>query len=78
MSPISIHPNPASEKFFIEGLTDMNSTADLISTEGKIVLEKAKIENDGSVDITGIPPGAYYLIIKSGDVKSYSQKLIIK
>jgi glucose/arabinose dehydrogenase len=73
-----IHPNPASEKVFIEGLEDLNSTADLFSTEGKIVLEKAKIENDGSVDITGIPAGVYYLIIKSGDVKSYSQKLIIK
>ncbi|WP_265131122.1 PQQ-dependent sugar dehydrogenase [Chryseobacterium oranimense] len=75
---VSIHPNPASEKVFIEELPDMNNTIDLISTEGKIVLEKVKIENDGSVDITGIPPGAYYLIIKSGDVKSYSQKLIIK
>jgi len=77
-NPIYIHPNPASEKVFVEGLTDGNSTADLISTEGKIVLEKAKIENDGSVDITGIPAGAYYLIIKSNDMKSYSQKLIIK
>ncbi|REC79152.1 cadherin [Chryseobacterium elymi] len=78
LTSIYVHPNPASEKVFIEGLADMKSTADLISTEGKIVLEKAKIENDGSVDITGIPSGAYYLIIKSGDVKSYSQKLIIK
>ncbi|WP_034726193.1 PQQ-dependent sugar dehydrogenase [Chryseobacterium sp. JM1] len=77
-NPISIHPNPASEKVFIEGLTDKNSTVDLTSTEGKIVLEKAKIENDGSIDITGIPPGAYYLMIKSGDMKSYSQKLMIK
>lgn len=73
-----IHPNPASEKVFIEGLTDLRSTADLISMEGKIVLDKGKIENDGSLDITGIPPGVYYLIIKSGDVKSFSQKLIIK
>lgn len=75
---IYIHPNPASEKVFIEGLTDLRSTADLISTEGKIALDKAKIENDGSLDITGIPPGVYYLIIKSGEIKSYSQKLIIK
>ncbi|KXH81273.1 PQQ-dependent sugar dehydrogenase [Chryseobacterium kwangjuense] len=75
---VYIHPNPASEKVFIEGFDNRNSTADLISTEGKIALDKAKIENDGSVDITGIPPGVYYLIIKTGDVKSYSQKLIIK
>lgn len=75
---IYIHPNPASEKVFVEGLDTINSTAELFSTEGKLVLDKAKIENDGSIDITGIPPGVYYLIIKSGDVKSYSQKLIIK
>lgn len=75
---VYIHPNPASEKVFIEGFDNRNSTADLISTEGRIALDKAKIENDGSVDITGIPPGVYYLIIKTGDVKSYSQKLIIK
>ncbi|PIF45217.1 putative secreted protein (Por secretion system target) [Chryseobacterium sp. 52] len=78
LNPINIHPNPASEKVFIEGLSDMKNTADLISMEGKIVLEKAKIENDGSVDIAGITPGVYYLIIKSGDQKSYSQKLIVK
>lgn len=75
---IYIHPNPASEKVFVEGLDMINSTAELFSTEGKLVLDKAKIENDGSIDITGIPPGVYYLIIKSGEVKSYSQKLIIK
>lgn len=75
---IYIHPNPASEKVFVEGLDTINSTAELFSTEGKLVLDKAKIENDGSIDITGIPPGVYYVIIKSGDVKSYSQKLIIK
>ncbi|KMQ63080.1 cadherin [Chryseobacterium angstadtii] len=78
LTTINVHPNPASEKVFIEGLEDKRSTADLISTEGKIVLEKAKIENDGSVDIKGISPGAYYLIIKSGEQKSYSQKLIIQ
>ncbi|PQA95084.1 cadherin [Chryseobacterium shigense] len=77
---IKVYPNPASEKVFIEGFADgkNKSTAGLISTEGKIVLDSVKIENDGSVDITGIPAGAYYLILKSGDVKSYSQKLIIE
>lgn len=77
---IRVYPNPASEKVFVEGFADgkNKSTAGLISTEGKIVLDSVKIENDGSVDITGIPAGAYYLILKSGDVKSYSQKLIIE
>jgi len=78
LSQIRIYPNPASEKVFVEGLTDQNISADIISTEGRIVLQSAKVENDGSIDITGIPAGVYYLNLKSGDLRSYSQKLIIK
>ncbi|KQT35879.1 cadherin [Chryseobacterium sp. Leaf405] len=78
LSQIRIYPNPASEKVFVEGLTDQNISADIISTEGKIILKSAKVENDGSIDITGIPAGVYYLNLKSGDLRSYSQKLIIK
>lgn len=78
LSQIRIYPNPASEKVFVEGLNDRNISAEIISTEGRIVLESAKVENDGSIDITGIPAGIYYLNLKSGDLRSYSQKLIIK
>lgn len=78
LSQIRIYPNPASEKVFVEGLTDQNISAEIISTEGRKVLESAKVENDGSIDITGIPAGVYYLNLKSGDLRSYSQKLIIK
>ncbi|MDR2235130.1 MAG: PQQ-dependent sugar dehydrogenase [Chryseobacterium sp.] len=77
-SPVRIYPNPASDKVFVEGFTEENRSAELISTEGKTVRENAKIENDGSIDITGIPTGVYYLILKSGDLKSFSQKLIVK
>jgi len=77
-NPVRIHPNPASERVFIEGFNEKKRSADLISTEGRIVLENAKIENDGSIDITGVPTGTYYLILKSGDIKSYSQKLIVE
>jgi len=75
---ITIHPNPASERVFIDGLIDPNTTIELISTEGKKVLEEIKLDNENSVDITGIPAGVYYINIKSGDLKAYSQKLIIK
>lgn len=77
-SPVRIYPNPASDKVFIEGFDEKKRSADLISTEGKIVLENARIENDGSIDITGIPTGTYYLILKSGNIRSYSQKLIVE
>lgn len=77
-NPVKIYPNPASEKVFVDGFNEKRRSADLISTEGRIVLENAKIENDGSINITGVPSGAYYLILKSGDIKSYSQKLIVE
>ncbi|MFP3836004.1 T9SS type A sorting domain-containing protein, partial [Chryseobacterium sp. SIMBA_028] len=70
--------NPASKKVFIGGLKDKNISAEIISSEGRKVLENAKISSDNSIDITGIPAGVYYINLKSGELKSYSQKLIIK
>ncbi|WP_027378481.1 PQQ-dependent sugar dehydrogenase [Chryseobacterium daeguense] len=78
LSQIKIHPNPASEKVFIEGLKDKNISAEIINFEGRKVIESAKIENDNSINISGLPAGVYFINLKSGDLKSYSQKLIIK
>lgn len=78
LGTVRIYPNPASERVFIDGLRDSNIQIDLISTEGRKVLEEIKLDSENSFDITGITAGVYYLNIKSGDLKSYSQKLIIK
>ncbi|EJL68615.1 Por secretion system C-terminal sorting domain containing protein [Chryseobacterium populi] len=78
LSQIKIHPNPASEKIFIEGLKDKKVSAEIISAEGRKILENAPINNDNSIDISGIPPGVYYINLKSGELKSYSRKVIIE
>ncbi|ANF49215.1 cadherin [Chryseobacterium glaciei] len=78
LKQIKVYPNPASKKVFIDGLKDKNISAEIISSEGRKVLENAKINSDNSIDITGIPAGVYYINLKSGELKSYSQKLIIK
>ena len=78
MSTVRIHPNPAHERVFVEGIKSDNVRIGLISEEGKKVLENIKLDSEKSFDITGITPGVYYLNIKSGDLKEYSQKLIIK
>lgn len=78
LGTVRIYPNPASERVFIDGLKDSDIQIDLISTEGRKVLEKIKLDSENSFDITGITAGVYYLNIKSGDLKAYSQKLIIK
>ena len=75
---IRIYPNPASERVFVEGLQSNYSKIELISTDGKIVLTDVKLDSENSFDVTGIEPGVYYINIKSGDLKEYSQKLIIK
>jgi glucose/arabinose dehydrogenase len=75
---IKVYPNPASKKVFIEGLKDKNTSVDIINFEGRKVLEQAKIGNDNSVDISGIPAGVYFITLNSGDLKAYSKKLIIK
>jgi len=75
---VKIYPNPASERVFVEGLKDRSMTAEIVSAEGRKVLEETELDSDSGIDINGIPAGVYYINIKSGNLKSYSQKLIIK
>jgi hypothetical protein len=57
---------------------DKNTTVEIISFEGRKVLEQGKIESDNSVNISGIPAGVYFINLNSGNEKSYSKKIIIK
>ncbi|WP_294286014.1 PQQ-dependent sugar dehydrogenase [uncultured Chryseobacterium sp.] len=75
---IKVYPNPASKTVFVEGIKDKNATIEIINFEGRKVLEQGKIEKDNSINISGIPAGAYFININSGNHKSYSKKLIIK
>ncbi len=74
---IKIYPNPASGKIFAEGLKTQNNTAEIINAEARIVLD-TKVNNDKSIDISGLTPGVYFITIKSDNLKIYSQKLIVK
>lgn len=78
ISEIKVYPNPASKRVFIEGLKDTKVSVEIISSEGRKVLDQIKINKDNSIDISGIPAGVYYINLKSGELKSYSQKLIIQ
>lgn len=78
LSQIKVYPNPASKKVFIEGLKDVDTSVEIISSEGRKVLDQLKINRDKSIDISSLPAGVYYLNLKSGELKSYSQKLIVQ
>jgi glucose/arabinose dehydrogenase len=78
LASVKVYPNPASKEIFIDGVTDKKATLEIISAEGRKVLETDKISNGKGINISGIPAGVYYINLKSGELKSYSQKLIIK
>ena len=75
---LKIYPNPASKEIFIDGIKDKNVTLELINADGRKVLETDKITSGKGIDISGLPSGVYFINLKSGNLKSYSQKLIIK
>lgn len=70
--------NPVHKEIFINGIKDKKVTAEIISVEGRKVLEAGLVTPGKGIDISGIPAGVYFINVKSGDTKSYSQKLIIK
>ncbi len=74
---ISISPNPASGKIFVKGLDKNNLTAEIINVEGRKILE-TNINSDGSVDISSLKAGLYFVNVKSDGMKVYSQKLMVK
>ncbi|MBV8325281.1 PQQ-dependent sugar dehydrogenase [Chryseobacterium sp.] len=78
LGKISIYPNPAAKEIFVSGIRDKKVSAEIISADGRKVLETSQIINDKSIDISGIPSGVYYINLKSDDLKSYSQKIVIK
>jgi hypothetical protein len=75
---IKVYPNPASKEIFIDGVKDKKATLEIISSEGRKVLETDQITDGKGINISGIPAGVYYINLKSGELKSYSQKIIIK
>lgn len=75
---IKIYPNPASKQIFISGVKGKNTTAEIISAEGRKMLKTDNITNEKGIDISGLTPGVYFINLKSEDYKSYSQKIVIK
>lgn len=79
LSPsIKVHPDQVTKSIFIEGLKDKNATVEIISFEGRKVLEQKTLNTDNRIDVSGIPAGAYFVTINSGGEKAYSKKIILR
>ncbi|MEG0925919.1 PQQ-dependent sugar dehydrogenase [Chryseobacterium sp.] len=78
LGTIKIYPNPASKEVFINEIKDKKVTAEIISTDGRKVLETGVVTEGQRIDISKIPTGVYFINLKSGKLKSFSQKLVIE
>jgi hypothetical protein len=77
-TPVELYPNPANDVITIKGVGSLSVTVDIIDISGRIVLQKAKLNADGTLDISVLAPGVYYVreIDAEGELVAV-QKLIV-
>lgn len=77
---LSVFPNPASDKVYVEGISPHEGNLLLYDLTGKQVKFNAlKIDSHYEVDVSTLPAGAYFIqwISEDGKANSSAKKLII-
>jgi hypothetical protein len=75
--PIEIYPNPSNGLFYYSKEQKPFESISVVDIQGKIVKEYSKINIDGTIDLTGLPQGIYFIQFYNKDsVKS--KTVIIK
>jgi len=77
VAELTLYPNPATTKFFIEGLTEQKvEEMSILSLTGKLVLTKNNIYEQEGINISQLQSGIYIVRIKAGK-QTVSKKLVI-
>lgn len=71
--PVSLYPNPATDKIFIEGAK--NASICIINTSGQCVTQIHSRSEKTEIDISALSPGVYGLVVDDSQ-KIYRQKII--
>ena len=74
-SPISIYPNPTTDKFYISGI-EGQTTIRISSLNGKLISEK-KIASQEAIQVRNLPAGTYLIAIYNKETMAY-YKLVKK
>lgn len=73
---ISVYPNPASDRLFIKILNeDKAENVRLIDNVGREVLKASFNASAGSIDISSLDPGVYFILLE-GEKGVYTSKII--
>lgn len=74
---ISIYPNPAAERFYVQNVNKGQlDKGRIISTSGKIVQQFATLSDEG-IDITSLPSGMYIVQLQFSTGAIQTQKIIV-
>jgi hypothetical protein len=76
-SGITIYPNPAEEKFFIETSGQGGHTINIIDVSGKVVYSQLCSDQINSIDTRNWEKGFYMVLLTQGD-KTATAKLLVK
>ena len=76
MDPVTLYPNPASEKIALYVNYLYIENIRIFNTNGSLVLEKKNLLNSEEINISNLDPGIYFAKINLGD-KVYNKKFIL-
>ncbi|MBN1951175.1 MAG: InlB B-repeat-containing protein [Bacteroidales bacterium] len=73
-STIRVYPNPAHHEVLIGNLPSQAQIC-LFSTDGKLLIRQDGVSTDEMLDISSLPGGMYYLVVRSS-TQNFQQRLV--
>ncbi len=76
---IVVYPNPANDVLYVSfpDPEEMNSALSIYDSNGKLIKDISTFKNVNSINISGIHPGEYFLVVDNNN-KQICKKFIIK
>lgn len=74
MTDVQVYPNPADERFFIDGAT--GSDLSVYSAGGKLMFRMDGLSEKQQIDVSGLTRGLYLVKIKSGGSERIEKLLV--
>lgn len=75
---IKIGPIPCTTYFDIEKNTEVDLTAFLFNTEGRIINTTTLVNKRTTIEMSTLPAGNYFLLIKNGETPVFKSFKVIK
>jgi len=77
---ITIYPNPSSGLLNVDipSNPEKNIKIDVMSSQGKLLIQKQFSDNEIALDLSVFTNGIYFIILQTGNERIYKKVLLIK